>query len=251
MKLRTLRVPAPLSLKIAVCADFHSVNRKMPVGRAVSMLSEASPDLILFPGDIFTTIGSSSVRECFNENGFSLIERSAALAPCVFSPGNHECGISPENRRLLESVGVTVLDNEFTVRDGLVLGGLASGYVRPKSSFSSPPEPDGGFLGAFAAAPGYHILLCHHPEYWPRFIRGRGIELTAAGHAHGGQWRFFGRGIFAPGQGLFPRYTSGIYREGDEILAVSRGMTNSQPLVPRFFNPCEILLLSLSPEATP
>ena len=167
------------------------------------------------------------------------------MAPCFFSPGNHECGISAENRRLLESLGVTVLDNEFTVRDGLVLGGLSSGYVRPKSSFKSPPEPDGGFLAAFAAVPGYHILLCHHPEYWPRFIRGRGIELTAAGHAHGGQWRFFGRGVWSPGQGFFPAYADGLYREGNEFLAVSRGMANTVRFVPRFFNPCEILLLEL------
>ena len=26
---------------------------------------------------------------------------------------------------------------------------------------------------------------------------------------------------------------------------MSRGMTNSQPMIPRFFNPCEILLLEL------
>ena len=72
-----------------------------------------------------------------------------------------------------------------------------------------------------------------------------------AGHAHGGQWRFFGRGIYAPGQGLFPKYTSGLYREGGEILAVSRGMTNSVRWIPRFFDPCEILVLALSPEASP
>ncbi len=250
MKLRSLPVPAPLKKKIAVCADFHSVNRRMPVDKALSLLASASPDLILFPGDIFSLIGKKDVRECFNENGFSLLKGAAGLAPCFFSPGNHECGISPENRSAIEALGVTVLDNEFVKRGELVIGGLSSGYRLPKSAFSSPPDPEPEFLGPFAETPGYHILLCHHPEYWPRFVCGRGIELTAAGHAHGGQWRIFGRGVFAPGQGLFPRYTSGIYGQGEDLLAVSRGMTNSVPWIPRFFNPCEILLLSLSPEAS-
>ncbi|MBQ3816071.1 MAG: metallophosphoesterase, partial [Clostridia bacterium] len=63
--------------------------------------------------------------------------------------------------------------------------------------------------------PGFHILLCHHPEYWEPLVHGRRIELTVSGHAHGGQWRIFGRGVYAPGQGLFPRYTSGLYRSED------------------------------------
>lgn len=160
-------------------------------------------------------------------------------------------GLSAENRRVLEEAGIRVLDNEFVRAGALCIGGLSSGYLRPKSRYENPPAPDADFPARFAREEGYHILLCHHPEYWMPYIAGRGIELTAAGHAHGGQWRVFGRGIYAPGQGFFPRYTSGLYRQGSDTLAVSRGMTNSVRWVPRFFNPCEILLLDLSPEAAP
>jgi predicted MPP superfamily phosphohydrolase len=59
-----------------------------------------------------------------------------------------------------------------------------------------------------------------------------------SGHAHGGQWRIFGRGVFAPHQGLFPKYTSGLH---DEKLLISRGASNNVPLIPRFFNPREVL----------
>ena len=93
---------------------------------------------------------------------------------------------------------------------------------------------------------GFRILLCHHPEYWPAYIRETDIDLTLSGHAHGGQWQipFTNQGIFAPGQHLFPKYTSGIYKNR---LAVSRGMANTV-CIPRFFNPREILLLELVTE---
>ncbi len=223
----------------------------MPVERAAGMLRDAAPDLILFPGDIFSAALTDSVRDCFNENGFRLLSLAARIAPCFFSPGNHEMGMSGENRRLLEEIGVTVLDNEFVRAGDLLVGGCSSAYMKPKSMYDKAPVPDLGFLPSFAREDGYHVLLCHHPEYWLPFVAGHGIELTAAGHAHGGQWRFFGRGVWSPGQGLFPAYADGLYREGDEFLAVSRGMTNSVRFVPRFFNPCEILLLELGPETDP
>ena len=135
--------------------------------------------------------------------------------------------------------------------DGLAIGGLSSGYKRPKRAYRTPPAPDASFLAGFAREPGYRILLCHHPEYWERFVRETGVELTVSGHAHGGQWGFFGRGVWAPGQGLFPRYVSGLYGGDDAVLAVSRGMTNSVPAIPRFFNPCEILVLKLGEEGKP
>ena len=223
----------------------------MPVKKALRLLESAAPDLIFFPGDLFTDTGKSSVSDCFNRNGLSLLEGAARIAPCFFSPGNHEMGFSGKNRALLEKRGITVLSNESVRLGDLAVGGYASGYLRPRSAYDSPPGPDPDFPARFAEEEGYRILLCHHPEYWPRTVLGHGIELTVAGHAHGGQWRIFGRGVYAPGQGLFPAYTSGLYRSGDEILAVSRGMTNSVPWIPRFFNPCEILLLELSPEAAP
>ena len=99
-------------------------------------------------------------------------------------------------------------------------------------------RPDTGWLAAFAAAPGYHILISHHPEYF-RLVP-EGVELILAGHAHGGQIRLFGRGVFAPGQGFWPKYTKGIY---ENRLIVSAGLTNTTS-VPRLFNPTEIVYVN-------
>lgn len=96
-------------------------------------------------------------------------------------------------------------------------------------------------LRRFAALDGYKILICHHPEYYERYVKPLPIDLMLCGHAHGGQVRIFGRGIFSPGQGFFPKYTSGIY---DGRLAVSRGLANHSAL-PRVFNDTEVVFLNL------
>jgi predicted MPP superfamily phosphohydrolase len=85
------------------------------------------------------------------------------------------------------------------------------------------------------------ILLCHHPEYYERYLKDKSIDLTVSGHAHGGQWRFFGKGVFAPGQGIFPRYTSGVY---DGKLVVSRGLKPAR-IIPRFFNAPEVVIIDI------
>ena len=66
-----------------------------------------------------------------------------------------------------------------------------------------------------------------------------GFDLILSGHAHGGQIRLFGRGLFAPGQGIFPKYTSGIHGS----MIISRGLSNTGGMIPRLFNRREIVYI--------
>ena len=53
-----------------------------------------------------------------------------------------------------------------------------------------------------------------------------GVSLALTGHAHGGQVRLPGvGGLYAPGQGAFPKYTSGLHRRSDTAMIVSRGIS--------------------------
>ena len=90
----------------------------------------------------------------------------------------------------------------------------------------------------------YTILLSHRPELLDLYAFQK-IDLVFSGHAHGGQIRLPLIGaLFAPDQGLFPRYTSGLYTEQSTSLIVSRGLGNSLfPL--RLFNRPELVLVTL------
>ncbi len=162
------------------------------------------------------------------------------IAPTFFSIGNHEL-LAREAagfRKLLDESRVMVLDNRWTTFEGIVLGGLSSRCARGKM------PPDVTFLPDMAAQPGFRLLMCHQPEFYARYVAPYALDLTLSGHAHGGQVTLRGQGLFAPGQGILPRWTSGFYF--DKRLLVSRGMTNSAG-VPRFGVPLEMLMLHLLP----
>ena len=46
---------------------------------------------------------------------------------------------------------------------------------------------------------------------------------------------FFREGLFAPGQGLLPKYTSGVHGN----MIISRGLANTGGMIPRLFDPRE------------
>ena len=142
--------------------------------------------------------------------------------------------------------GATLLDNRAVKYKDVTIGGLTTGYTEKgrQSHFESTPAPNLEFLSEFASLRGFKILLSHHPEYYPKYIKELPVDLTLSGHAHGGQWCFFGRGVYAPGQGLFPKYTHGMH---DGKFIVSRGLSIQNP-VPRINNKPEIIVIQLEPK---
>jgi len=237
----------PEGLVFALVSDLHGCD---PRG-AIALVKRISPDYILAPGDIFEVMDGSRDRE--NEAGYLLLSECAKIAPTFFSPGNHEVGaihssspkwkrlekkgkeISNNDRKRLDETGAVFLDNSFVIRDGIAFGGLGTGLIYDKAM------PKISLLNGFFKSSCPKILLCHHPEYFKKHFESTDVDLIVSGHAHGGQWRFFGRGVFAPGQGLFPKYTSGVY---EERLVISRGLKKGGS-VPRIFNPTEVVKIKI------
>ena len=237
-----LSLPSPEPLRIAVASDLHGMGHK----EALDAIRNVSPDLILIPGDLSDDEGLADP----DDPAYAFLRDCARIAPTYYSLGNHEIAcyhrgnpfrhptpipLSDEIRKRILDSGVTLLDNESVLHGSIRICGLTSGINKKEN------KPNLEILDGFAKASGFRILLCHHPEYYTRYIKPTDIDLTVCGHAHGGQWRVFGRGIYAPGQGLFPKYTAGVL---DLRCVISRGIGN-HAVVPRIFNSPELILIEI------
>ena len=235
----------------------------------IASLHSHRPDLIAITGDVLYGGRPEDDRSPLEtqSNVLPFLRSCATIAPTFLSLGNHEWMVDDTDIKEIKRTGVTVLDNEWMAKDGLVIAGLTSGYVTDYRAFRStqPAEPryprredlygiggatraaahkpDMDWLSDFAAQPGFKLLLSHHPEYYP--LIPTSVDLILSGHAHGGQIRMYNPfkrewiGTWSPGQSWWPRYTKGVY-EGK--LVVSAGLSNTT-WVPRLFNPTEVVYL--------
>ena len=248
------RVPGvPCSL--ALLSDFH--NRPDPF--IINSLRQHSPSLICITGDIVYGSWPKEAVSPFDvqKNVLPFLSACVSIAPTFVSLGNHERELADSDLEVISSTGAVVLDNCWYEHDGVILGGLTSGSVmefRRTSRGAGTPrgadrarirnnKPDTAWLEEFSSVPGFHILLSHEPQYLP--LVPASVQLVLSGHAHGGQFRLYNPfkrewfGVFAPGQGWWPRYTRGLY---DNRLIVSAGLSNTAP-VPRLFNPTEVVYI--------
>ncbi len=234
MKITNIFLETPLekSYRVLLIADMHSKIPKDFLQKATNL----APDFILIAGDFVD--GKMSEHPAM----LALLVRLSELAPTYYATGNHEL-FTDTDRKLIKDTGVLLLENDDAALDAIRIGGLKSGFGHIPH-FSQTPAPDLAFLENFTALDGYKILIAHHPEYFKDYIRDKNINLTVSGHAHGGQWRLGKLAAYAPGQGIFPRYTSGLYTENARHLIVSRGIGN-HTFIPRIFNPTELLLITL------
>ena len=227
-------------VRLAVAADLHG----NPYDRVVSLLRAEQPDAILIPGDLTDYEGILADDPAI----FGFLRACAGIAPTYYSIGNHETGCyrhgnffrKPEKRQIpaefaerVAKTGAFLLRNESRKCGELTVCGLDSGLNGKEN------KPDAAALDAFAALSGVRVLLCHHPEYFIPYVQKYDFDLVVCGHAHGGHWRVFGRGVFAPDQGLFPKYTSGVI--GGRCV-ISRGL-GDHTHIPRFCNPRELVIV--------
>ena len=242
-----------IDLKIAVVSDLHA----RPYKKTVEALKSINPDIILLPGDIVEI--AADYMDKRNQNGLGFLKEAASIAPTYYCHGNHEIYYShakfghrktPEQSlnekyaKTIESFGINTVNDSCLKLDtpdrgeasDVYIGGLVCG--RDKDPALNEPMPNLEFLSEYDSISALKILLCHYPHYYDQLLKDKSFDLILSGHAHGGQWRIFGRGVFAPHQGIFPKFTSGIY---DNKHIISRGAANNVKPIPRFFNPCEVL----------
>jgi len=240
-------------LKIALLSDLHDRRFEW----VVKSLRKHKPDMICIAGDVVHRPHPIGNRLVIRQTKYALpfLRLCAKIAPSFYSLGNHEWRLSTDDLNVIADTGVTLLDNAWCEYNHVLIGGLTSAGVTayrdyrrdkperyPEWHFGDRPdmtEPKTAWLRDFCAQSGYRILMCHHPEYRDRYLKNMPIDLVLSGHAHGGQICLFGQGLFAPGQGFLPKYTSGIHGN----LIISRGLSNTGGSIPRLFNPTEIVYI--------
>jgi uncharacterized protein len=225
-------VQAPLAapLKIAQLSDVHTHGMGRNERRALEILAEEKPDLIVVTGDC---LGNSAGNYQMCKEFYRQLH--APLGVWVVR-GNWENDVPVHRERVFyaESGVHSLVNANASPRADFSLIGLddlASGKPRLEAALSGVPT------GA------YRIALFHSPAYFDR-IAGR-VNLCISGHTHGGQVRLpFMKPLWLPtGCG---RFVEGWYEEEGTRMYVNRGLGMSN-LPIRFLCRPEITFFTLHP----
>lgn len=240
-------------VKIVHISDLHSKIFGNDNDILLKKVLSLKPDLILVTGDIIDTSG---------ENTDSMVELLKTLTSNVstyYILGNHENRLKNENEfiRKIKNSKIRLLVNEIEVEnikgnDFNILGlnenqGSYQNYIERKLGKYSYKDYSILF-NELEKKKGVKLVLSHYPENFSLIgkysYNKYDFDIMFSGHAHGGQFilPLLG-GLYAPSQGIFPKYYSGLYEEKNSLI-VSRGLGPSRfPL--RLFNRPEIILLEL------
>lgn len=228
-------------VKIVQISDYHNQGEHY-ADRLIKKISEQKPDYIFITGDIIDSSRTNIDKADYLFKGIS------EIAPCYMVWGNHEPRITDEKiASLIKSIednGIDILENEFEYitrgNDKIMLTGMNGAMYKAVTDIY--PDED-----------VFSIWLHHFPEDIKVITDISSCshvkaDLIFSGHAHGGLIRFpFKNGLYAPGQGMLPEYTSGEYEYNGTHMIVSRGLGNSGYSL-RFMDPFHLVVCTLENE---
>lgn len=251
-------------VRIVLLTDFHSSSYGENQQVLINAIKAQNPDVLLFAGDIAEDVRSHKHTE-------ELLSAVSKDFPCFYVTGNHEewSGEADKIKELVRSCGVTVLEGESTLFD-------ADGQkIRISGVDNSMPQAQLENCRNEAADDIFTVFMSHRPDHVDLYS-GNGFDLVVCGHAHGGQVLIPGfrkgekyiedsgvtristhgkgkasaimNGLYAPNQGIFPKYAGGEYllADGSTEMIVSRGLCKNT--LPRVFDRPEVVVIDILPE---
>jgi hypothetical protein len=235
-----IRVPTgsetPPRLRIGFVADTHlgSVIRAVDIDRALGLMLDAGPDLLLFGGDYVSESPRHISDAAAVLGNVANTTRFGSLAIL----GNHDYANGADRMTAaLEKRGVQVLRNE-SARVGDDTGELWIAGV--DDALLGSPDPQRAFASVPSSARA--IALWHEPG-WAEHVVRYGAFLQLSGHSHGGQVRLPVAGpIAAPTGGR--RFVKGLSFVAGMPIYTTRGVGVYRPPV-RFRCPPEVTLVTL------
>lgn len=249
----TINSDVSASFRIVHLSDLHS---KTFGNRLVKAVAKEKPHLIAVTGDLIDDDRKDPQKM------IALMGKLTKIAPVFYCVGNHDHRFAEmeENFEGLRTNGVTVLQNKITRfnANGEIITIL--GLDENQASKENYKQRKNGeftykdnrlYFDELKKHGGFKLVLSHYPENFAaigeKSYNRFDFDLMLAGHAHGGQFRFpIIGGLYAPGQGLFPKYCSGEYGDRPKLI-VSRGLGNSNfPF--RLFNLPQIISITVKPK---
>ena len=233
--------------RVVHISDVHNKEFGKEQERLIDMVDKASPEAIFITGDLIDK------RRPGVQAAADLLRGFKQVAPVYYVSGNHEYTSKEYGmlKGILITAGVTMLEESSAAltRNGDEVQLLGMKDYAFYGTGKGKPVTRARYYRALKSLQkemnqqSFTILLSHRPELFTLYQRA-GIDITFSGHAHGGQARLpLIGGLFAPGQGLFPRYTAGLYERRGSALVVSRGLGNSSfPL--RCFNRPDVVVMT-------
>lgn len=233
-KINSDKIKKPL--RIVLLTDFHSSSYGKNQQVLTDVIDEQAPDIILLAGDIAENVRNHKHTE-------ELLEQIAGKYPCFYTVGNHEewSGECGKIKEMFRSYGVTVLEGDSEILD------FEGQKIRVSGADNSLPLEQYKACCEAAGDDIFTVFMSHRPDHVDMYS-GRGFDLVVSGHAHGGQVRIphILNGLYAPNQGIFPKYAGGRYTlaDGKTEMIVSRGLCKN--IFPRVFNPPEVVVIEIN-----
>lgn len=233
------RIPEDFDgFRVVQVSDFHNAKFGKNNIILVEKIMKLKPDIIVITGDLIDSNDTNIPV------AIELSKQLVQIAPTYYVTGNHENWLVRDDKQeLLEKLantGVVNLKNEALDLkrndSSICLIGLNDENLSDETLTKITKNLD---------QDSYKILLAHEPQHFERYAKSS-VDLVLSGHAHGGQFRFpIVGGLYAPDQGFQPKYSKGLYREGDSSMIVSAGLGNSVIKV-RLLNHPDLVCVHLS-----
>lgn len=218
-------------IRIVLLTDFHSSSYGANQQVLIDAVDKQKPDIVLFCGDIMEEIRP-------HEHSIELMSQLGEKYPCYYVTGNHEewSGEADNIKNIVHECGITVLEGNYADVGDIRICGVDNSVGGRQ--FSDCID---------AAGDKFTVLMSHRPDLVD-FYGGKGFDLVVCGHAHGGQVRipYLINGLYAPDQGIFPKYAGGRYTlaDGTTEMVVSRGLCKN--ILPRVFNQPEVVVIDIA-----
>lgn len=226
-------------LRIVHVSDFHMTGR-LDVAwyrMIVEQVNQLQGDVVAITGDIVES------PECVPWLESTIGQLRAKLG-VYFIMGNHDRFVDmARTKMILASAGHVCVSGQCLETSWQGGDVLIAGNERPwLTEVGDWPERG----ESESASQPLRVALQHTPDQW-HWSCSHDVDLVMAGHTHGGQVRFPLLGAVACPSLYGTRFAAGVFRKGNCVMHVTRGLSGRTPL--RWRCPPEIAVLELAAPA--